>query len=213
MLLATISEAVQAADRLVGSRYPQRSSKSNNHIDVFLIALATWHLWVWLFVPLRSVSKPDLVATLPFPILSDEAADVCCCVLQLPLTDHMHRSQGLPEATTATESGGAHQWEVSGGVLTQEGGLWRGCPVRQSWFYSAMLNWIGCLVAMLLAFGIRMLVIWQIWKQFCEHFWKQFCEHFWKQFDEQYFVNTLETISSEVGWSPSNRTEVQQIGP
>ena len=55
------------------------------------------------------------------------------------------------------------------------------------------------------------------WKQFCEHFWKQFCEHScehsWKQFDEQYFVNTLETISSEVGWSPSNRTEVQQIGP
>ena len=82
MLLATISEAVQAADRLVGSRYPQRSSKSNNHIDVFLIALATWHLWVWLFVPLRSVSRPDLVATLPLPILSVDAAAVSVLVVR-----------------------------------------------------------------------------------------------------------------------------------
>ena len=109
MLLATINEAVQAADRLVGSRYPQRSNKSNNHIDVFLIALPTWHLWVWLCVPLRSVSRPDLVATLPLPILSVDAAAVCCCVLLLPLTDHMQRSQESPEVTTATESGGAHQ--------------------------------------------------------------------------------------------------------
>ena len=29
----------------------------------------------------------------------------------------------------------------------------------------------------------------------------------------KYFVNTLGTISSEVGWLPSNRTEAQQIGP
>ena len=144
MLLATISEAVQAADRLVGSRYPQRRSKSNNHIDVFLIALATWHLWVWLFVPLRSVSKPDLVATLPFPILSDEAADVCCCVLQLPLTDHMHRSQGLPEATTATESG-ARTNERSVGECWHRGGrplAWVSSPAKLILLGNVELNWM-----------------------------------------------------------------------
>ena len=110
MLLAIINEAVQAADRLVGRRYPQRSNKSNNHIDVFLIALPTWHRWGWLCVPLRSVSRPDLVATLPLPILSSvDAAAVCCCVLLLALTDHLQRSQESPVVATATEPGVAHQ--------------------------------------------------------------------------------------------------------